>query len=362
MIGRKLTVAEKKKSLNPQKIKLTPRQLIFFNNQLSSMVKLDLSIPAGLRSLAKEVSDPQFRFLIEEIEKDLSQGVSLIESMRKFPNAFPPLYIEILKAGESTGNLATVLYQLTKYSETMFRIQNRIKDALSYPLFVLFASIVLVLYMLLIAIPEFKRLIVVTRKGHYPLLTKIVFYLSDLALNPTISIPFLILFGCLFILLWRKTQTAITKGKEVIFHFPLFGTLFQKAALLKICRTMSDLLRNGVSMVESLALSSDVAGDNNYKKTLQEMKVAVENGERMSSKLSEQKLFPETMVWKLQMAEERGILEEALEELAFQFEEELELTASFIMRIIEPLLLLFIAIIIGTLVLALYLPLFQSYH
>ena len=346
-----------------KKIKITPEQLIFFNNQLASIVKLDLSIPQGLRSLAKEVTDPQFKFLIEEIEKDLSQGVSLIEALKKFPNAFPPLYIEILKAGESTGNLATVLYQVSKYSETMHRIQNRIRDAISYPLFVLFASFILVVYMLVIAVPEFKRLLYSVSKGgeNLPFLTKAVFATSDFVNQYQYSLP--LLFLVILFLFWagKRIQLAIRDGKEPIFHIPLFGRLFLKATLLKVCRTMADLLRNGVSMVETLSLTADIVGENRIRKALEEMKQAVENGERMSTKLGEKQVFPETMTWKLQMAEERGILEEALEELAVQYEEELSLTASFIMRILEPLMLLLIACTVGIILISLYLPLFQGY-
>lgn len=348
------------KKFDKKKLRITPQQLMFLNNQLASMVRLDLSIPLGFQSLAREVKDSAFKYLIEEVERDLSQGVPLMESLQKFPSSFPPLYLQILKAGETTGNLATVLYQLSKYSETMYRVKNRIRDAVSYPMFILLASGVLLLYMLLSAVPQFKSLFDASQAKNYPVITKVVFFLSDFALTPSYSIPFSIVLLGVVAFIFLKIRSAIEGASEVIFHFPLFGTLFKKAAFLKICRTMADLLKNGVSMVETLGLPSDIAGKNKIKEALVDMKGAVENGERMSSKLQEKKIFPETMIWKLQMAEERGILEEALEELAFQYEEELEAAASRVMRIIEPVMLMFIAIMIGTLVLALYLPLFQA--
>ncbi|RME03304.1 MAG: type II secretion system F family protein [Planctomycetota bacterium] len=348
------------KKIPLDKIKITTEQLLFFNSQLASIVKLDLSIPAGLKSLAREVSEPKFKLLIQELEKEISQGISLVEAIKKFPNAFPPLYVEMLKAGESTGNLPAVLDELSRYSKTMHRVKNRLIDAITYPLFVMVVSFLLLMYMLVSVVPHFQNLLLTNRNLQLPAITQFLFQVSAFVRTPGVSFFGGMAFLLLLIVLGIKLRKALENNSQILFHIPILGTLFQKATLLKVCKTMADLLKSGVSMVETLALTANVCGKNRISQSLREMEEAVKRGERMSQKLQPE-VFPETMIWKLQMAEERGILEDALEELAAQYENDLDSTASQIQRLVEPLMLLLIAVLIGSVVLSLYLPIFKSF-
>jgi len=221
----------------------------------------------------------------------------------------------------------------------------------------------MIIIVLLFVVPQFQQ-VVNARMGSkasesLPLASRLVFGISEFVRWFWVSIPLGIIacFGLIFLV--RRLRHAGAEFEQFMFKIPAFGPVFEKATLLKVCRSLGDLLRNGVSMVESLALAARVAGDNKIRETLNEMKRDVENGERISRRLDIVPVFPETMRWKLQMAEDRGILEEALDELSRQFQQELEMVSSRIIRIIGPIFIAVIAGIVGLIIIACYLPVFQ---
>ncbi|MHC4661399.1 MAG: type II secretion system F family protein [Planctomycetota bacterium] len=342
--------------------KVSSDQLVFFNRQLASMVRMNFPLPMGLKSLAKEVQDdPAFYKLVVDVQSDLDQGVPLQDALEK-QQEFPPLYVEMLRAGEATGNLASVLDDLARYSETMDDVRRRIREAISYPLLVGALSLLMVIIVLVFVVPQFES-IISARMGSegassLPLASRIVFSLSTFTRAwYSIFVAIGIIAGIYF--LSRRLSKAGSDFEQFMFKFPVFGPIFEKATLLKICRSLGDLLRNGVSMVESLALTARVAGNNRIRETLNNMRKDVENGERISRRMEIAPVFPETMRWKLQMAEDRGILEEALDELSKQYHQELELASSRIIRIIGPVFIAFIAGVVGMIIIACYLPIFQ---
>lgn len=343
---------------------LNLEQFLFFNRQLASMARLDLPISSGLKSLAKEVTQPKFRTLIDQIQQDMEQGRSLHQAMEKYPTVFSRLYLEILKAGESTGNLATVLEQLAAYSEVMQDTKAKIKNALMYPICVGVMVVSIFIGILVFAVPQFEQIFsdnsgLGRKLSELPLSTQMMIFLSSSLRNYQISIPVMILGVILLIVVGIRFKNAVANFNQSIFHVPIFGTMFRQVTLLKICRTLSDLLRSGVSIIEALALTRNMTGNNKMGEALESMRQAVENGERMSDTCRKSGAFPESMVWKLTMAEERGIIEDSLEELSNYYSRELSNTCSRIVQIIQPLMLVFLAAVVGIIVVSLYLPLFQ---
>ena len=342
-------------------VRIGAEQLVFFNRQLASMARLNLPLSRGLKSLAKEVQDENFRVVIDSVQKDLEQGVPLKDALLKFPGSFPKLYIEILSAGEATGNLSTVLDQLAHYYETMDIVDNRLSTATVYPKFVGVFTVLLLSYILLAAVPSFERMF--TQRGtpfaDLPLMTRLVIGVSHFLKNWLVSIPavLVVVGGGWFGLRWFRAQSEVYD--RFILRLPLFGKLFKSVILAKVCGTMGALLRNGVSMVEALSLTGRVSGNVAVKNVIEDMKRAVENGERMSAHCGKVDIFPETMVWKLQTSEDRGIVEEAFEELARQYEREVEFNSERVASLLGPIMILFIAMTAGLVVIALYIPIFN---
>jgi len=355
-------------------IKLNPKQLAFFNRQLASMARLNMPLAKGLKIMAKEVTEPQFRKLIESVQHDLEEGKTLQEALARYPESFGTIYIELLRAGESTGNLAVILEELTRYTETLNRIRTRLRDAVLYPVVVSILTVLFVLCFFWFLIPNFTEIfiqaglmiqhkddsITFAMKASDP--TKYAMDASGRFLFATsffLSNPIVIFFGLIlgggglaygFVKIRQGWETY----DEYMFRLPIFGNLIKMATLLKITRTMRDLLVNGVSMVNTLKYTSRVAGNNRIKRKLEEIRAAVEEGKSFSKSLAGDDVFPETMVWKLQMGEEKGIIEDALAEVATEFELDIETATTYLTSVLGPMMLLGMAFVIMILMACLY--------
>jgi type II secretory pathway component PulF len=318
--------------------------------------------------MAREVNEPQFRKLIESVQRDLEEGKTLQEALAKYPESFGAIYIELLRAGESTGNLAVILEELTRYNETLARIRTRLRDAMLYPVVVSVLTVLFVLCFFWFLIPNFKDifiqagLIIENTQTHAVIgysdsmqtPTKALFMVSEFFRNPLVIVFGIFGGGGALAYGFVKVKQGWETYDEYMFHLPIFGNLIRMATLLKITRTMRDLLVNGVSMVNALKLTSRVAGNNRIRRKLDEIRAAVEEGRSFSKSLAGDNVFPETMVWKLQMGEEKGIVEDALGEVATEFELDIETVTTYLTSVLSPMMLLGMAFIIMVLMACLY--------
>jgi type IV pilus assembly protein PilC len=349
-------------------VKLNAKQLAFFNRQLASMARLNMPLSKGLKIMSREVNEPQFRRLIESVQHDLEEGKTLQEALAKYPESFGAIYIELLRAGESTGNLAVILEELTRYNETLSRIRTRLRDAMLYPTVVLCLTIAFVLFFFWFLIPNFTDIFIqagliledpITRQpaGYsekFKGAGRALFMISDFLRNPVVIVVGLFGGAAALVYAITKVRQGWETYDEYMFKIPLFGNLIRMATLMKVSRTMRDLLVNGVSMVNALKLTARVAGNNRIQRKLNEIRSAVEEGRSFSKSLAGDDVFPETMVWKLQMGEEKGIIEDALAEVASEFELDIESDTTYLTSVISPMMLLGMAFIVMMLMAALY--------
>ena len=362
-------------------IRLSPDEVLFFNRQLASMARLNVPIAKGLRLLAREQpEDSNFRKLIEAVQADLEQGVSLRDALAKFPESFNSMHLEIIKAGESTGNLSVILEELNSHTEAMQRVKNRIVEAILYPAVISVVIFLFVLFFLMFVAPQFEEMLVKRQAisaaatadvserqaedaafKALPPITQVLFTASGALRNPVILLAFVggaVIFAVLGL---RKLSRMGEEYDDFLFRMPLFARLFESAALMKITRTMRDLLNNGVSMVETLRLVSGTVGKNRIQRKLEELRGAVEEGGSFSRNLAGGQVFPETMVWKLQMAEEKGIIEDALAELARDYELRVDAQTTLLSKLLAPILLVGMGGIVFLMFLACFIPLTTIY-
>lgn len=376
-------------------IRLRPEDVLFFNRQLASMARLNMPIAKGLRILAREVRDPAFKQLVEEVQHDLDEGRTLQEALGKHPESFSSLHLEIIKAGETTGNLSVILDELNAHTESMQRVKSRVVEAVTYPAVISTAIFGFVMFFLVFVAPQFQEMLTksqvmasvnagaVERDEHaateepskLPLTTRGLFGLSDFvgfrifgtegqtgSGFPIIAVLLVVGGGVGGALALRKVRRMGEEYDDVLFSAPVFGKLFERAALMKITRTMRDLLLNGVSMVETLRLTARTVGQNRIARKLEDLRAAVEEGGSFSRNLAAGDVFPETMVWKLQMAEEKGIIEDALGELATEFELAVDAQTTLITKFLSPLLLVFMGGVVFLMFLACFVPLTTMYQ
>lgn len=341
-------------AVQARNVKLNAKQLAFFNRQLASMARLNMPLAKGLRIMAREVSDGHFRGLIESVQHDLEEGKTLQDALAKYPDSFGEIYIELLRAGESTGNLSVILDELTRYTETLARVRTRLRDAMLYPAVVGVLTVLFVCCFFWFIIPQFIELFKSAGLMNIVSLpSRILFGISDFMRNPLTVVFGFLGGGALVVYTFTKLKRGWETYADYMFKIPLFGELIRMATLLKVTRTMRDLLVNGVSMVNTLKLTSRVSGDNRIRRKLDEIRAAVEEGGSFSKALTGD-VFPETMVWKLQMGEEKGIVEDSLAEVAFELENDIETTTSYLTAILSPLLLVGMAVILMLLMGTLY--------
>jgi type II secretory pathway component PulF len=345
-------------------IRLKPEDVQFFNRQLASMARLNMPISKGLRILARDVSDPEFKLLIETVQQDLDEGMSLTEAMARHPATFSTLHLEIVKAGESTGNLSVILDELNAHSEAMQRVKSRVLEAVIYPAVISSAMFVFVIFFLRSVAPNFRSMVEAKGAGmgtaeQLPGITRFLFSLSDLAQSTPLLVVTVVGAVVLAGIGFRKLARMGESYDEFMFNLPVFGRLFEQAALMKVTRTMRDLLTHGVSMVETLRLTANTVGTNRIQTKLDELRSAVEEGGSFSRNLSGDEVFPDTMVWKLQLAEEKGIIEAALGELAAEFDVAVDRRTTLITKLMAPTLLLAMGGVVFIMFLACILPLTQ---
>lgn len=364
-------------------VRLRQEDVLFFNRQLASMARLNMPIAKGLRILARDVKDPEFKRVIEGVQQDLDEGLTLQEALAKYPGTFSGLQLEIIRAGETTGNLAVILEELNAHTESMQRIKGRIVEAITYPAVIAVVILCFLLFFLVVLAPQFEDMLLKRPAGatevqveaagnperqawdELPGLTRFVFSVSHFVNwgAPVRPILLLFLIGIVLLAVWvlRKVYRMGEQYDDVLFRVPLFGKLFERAALMKITRTMRDLLSNGVSMVETLRLTAPTVGRNRIQRKLDELRMAVEEGGAFSRNLAGGDVFPDTMVWKLQMAEEKGIVEEALVELAAEFEVAVDKQTTLITKLLAPLMLVAMGGIVFLMFIACFVPLTNLY-
>lgn len=348
-------------------IKLRPEDVQFFNRQLASMARLQMPIAKGLRILARDVENPDFKAMIQSVQQDLDEGMNLPEALAKFPETFSNLQLEIIKAGDSAGNLAVILEELNAHTSAMKRIKGRVLEAITYPAIISVVMFVFILFFLLAVAPQFETML--TKRSaatggsvlNVGIETKVLFWLSGWARNGLVLGILIagVIAGTVFG--GRKIVRMGEEYDDFLFGVPLFGGLFEKAALMKSTRTMRDLLNNGVSMVETLRLTANTVGKNRIQDKLTQLRLAVEEGGSFSKNLAGGDVFPDTMVWKLQMAEEKGIIEEALAELADEFEMAVDAQTTLITKVLAPMMLVGMGGLVFLMFLACFVPLTQMY-
>jgi type II secretory pathway component PulF len=353
--------------LTTRSIRLRAEDVQFFNRQIASMARLNMPIAKGLRILARDVENPDFKAMIQSVQQDLDEGLSLPDALAKYPQTFSSLQLEIIKAGETTGNLSVILDELNAHTAAMKRIKSRVVEAITYPLMISGVMFVFVLFFLLAVAPQFQTMLKrsgeMTGKSTHDLpgVTKVLFWASDLVQNYFILGALIAVVLAIVIFGGRKILRMGEEYDDFLFSLWLFGPLFEKAALMKVTRTMRDLLKNGVSMVETLRLTSNTVGKNRLQGKLNQLRSAVEEGGSFSKNLAGGEVFPDTMVWKLQMAEEKGIIEEALEELAGEFEVAVDQQTTLITKLLAPLMLVGMGGLVFLMFLACFVPLTKMY-
>jgi type IV pilus assembly protein PilC len=342
--------------LQKQKVKL--KDLAIYSRQLSVLIDAELPLIQSLNILAEQTKNKYFKGVIQDIRGDVEAGSTLNQAKRKFPNVFDDLYCNLVASGEQSGSLDIMLRRLAEYLEKIVRLRAQVRQAMIYPTAVLSFAIIVCIFMLWKVIPVFAG-IFLELGAELPFLTSVILNLSMFVQKYILLIALgvvAIIFGVRY---WRKTPSGRRITDKFMLRMPLFGKLLEKVGLSRVTRTLSTLLSGGVPMLESMKITSTTSGNVIVEDFIMQARSMVAEGTSLKDALKEKGRFPFMMIQMVGVGEATGTLDEMLTKLADFYDEEVEYSVANLLSVLEPVLLIFVGLIVGSLVISMYLPIFD---
>lgn len=344
--------------------KLTSKQwqlsaLSIITRQLATLLQAGLPLNHCLKLIAAEHPLAAWRYVLKELQSQISQGKSFSLALADYPEAFPPLFRELISTGELTGKLDQCCFLLAKQQEKTIRLQQKVRKALNYPLFVLAVALLVSLLMLILVLPAFTE-IYQSFDAPLPYFTQCIISLSDTIQDyGFIMLIMIVVLYSYYIKKMHPQPGWKEKEQKVILHLPLCGKLIQANILARIFRTLSMTQSAGISLTTGIESAAKSAGNIHYYNSLIGILRLIEQGSPLFNALHQQSLFPALSNQLIRAGEESGMLDIMLDKLADIYETEAESLAENLSARVEPLLMTLLAVIIGGLVIAIYLPIFQ---
>ena len=343
-------------------VKVSVKDKAVFSRQFAALVNAGVAIVRGLTVLSEQCSNPKLKAALVEICGDVQTGINLSDSMRKHPECFDGLYVSMVQAGVVGGVLVEVLNRLAKLLEDMARLQNQIKSAMSYPVVVGFLATAIFVGMTVFLIPIFAD-IFVSLGTELPPLTLFLMTCSKVLR----SYWSLLVIGILFVLSflykqYYKTPVGRLQIDSIALKLPLFGDLIQKSAIARFSRTFGSLTRSGVPILTCLEIVRDTSGNQVIANAIDAAREEVQQGGMISVALLTENVFPAMAIQMMSIGEETGQLDAMLMKVADFYEDEVEQAVKSLTSILEPVMIVVLGGMVGTILLAMYLPMFKVYE
>jgi type IV pilus assembly protein PilC len=342
-----------------KKIKL--KDLAVMSRQFAVMINSSLSLLRALTILSEQSENKELARVLGEVRNDVETGLALSAAMAKHPNAFPPLMINMIRAGEVGGFLDAVLLQLAENYEAEVKLRGKVKSAMTYPVVVFVIAIVAVVGMLLFIVPVFAKMFD-DLGGELPAPTKVLVFLSGAM---KIAAPLGLVGTIAFFITWPKVkhnQQVRNVLDPLKLKAPVFGKLTQKIALSRFSRNLGTMMRSGVPILQSLEIVSSTTGNVVLERAIKDVEESVRNGESLSQPLEQHSVFPPMVVQMMSVGEDTGALDEMLHKISDFYDQEVEATTEALTSLIEPLMIAVLGGIIGSMIIALYMPIFSVFN
>lgn len=344
----------------PQKVKL--KDLAVFSRQFATMINSGLSLLRSLNILAEQTENPLLAKTIGMLRDDVQRGSSISAGMSKHPKIFSRLFVAMVRAGETGGQLDRVLLRVAEGFEADYKLRQKIKSAMTYPVVVLCIAVLLVIVMLLFIVPTFAKMFA-DLGGELPLPTQILMTLSQ---QMKIILPVFVVLAVGATIAYKRVRASNDSARlridRIKLKIPVFGDLFQKIAVSRFARTLGLLLRAGVPVLQALDVVSEAAGNEVVSHATQDVKESIKSGESMASPLEKHKVFPPMVVQMISVGEDTGALDDMLDKISDFYDQEVESTTESLTSLLEPVMIAVLGSLVGSMVIALYMPMFKIYE
>ena len=342
-----------------RKRRITQEDITVFTRQLATMMKAGLPLMQAFEIVARSHSNPRMTEMLMQVRSDVEQGSALGKSFSKYPKYFDRFYCNLVSAGESGGVLESLLDKLAVYKEKTQAIKKKVKTALTYPIAIIVVAIALIFIMMMFVLPAFKE-VYANMGAELPGLTQLVMNLSDLFVDyGWIMIILLIASAFGLYKLHEKSPTFQKRIDALILRLPVFGAIVRKATIARWARTTSTLFAAGVPLVEVLDSVAGASGNILYEEATQDIRAKVTQGLSLTSSMQSTDMFPNMVIQMAAIGEESGSLDDMLNKAAEFYEDEVDNSVTRLSHLMEPIIMVVLGSLIGILLIAMYLPLFN---
>lgn len=348
---------EKLQAMFKSKGQVTSKDLVLFSRQLSTLVSAGVPIVQSLGILESQAENPAFKEVLQSVKSDIEAGLSISDALKKHPDAFPDLYTSMIKAGELGGILDTILERLTAYMESSEALKAKVKSAMMYPAIVLSICALVTVFLLVFVIPTFKN-IFASFGAELPLPTQVLINISD-----SMKKYWYLLIACPFgaykgFQYWYKTPFGHKWVDAHVLQAPIFGIILKKVAVARFTRTLGTLIKSGVPIMQALETVAQTAGNVVIAEAVLATRESIREGGHLSDPLKKSGIFPNMVTSMISVGEETGALDVMLSKIADFYDQEVDTAVKGLTSLIEPIVIVIMGIIIGTIVVAMFMPMF----
>ncbi len=333
-------------------------EVVIFTRQLATMIGAGIPMLESLEILREQASSKQFKMLLFEVLEDVRGGKDLSTAFGRWQKVFSDVYISMIKAGEASGQLDDILIRLADYMEASQRLKRDIKSAMTYPVVSLVMIFGITGFLMVSIVPKFKE-VFASMDIELPGLTLGVLATSDFCVENWGMILAGLVLLCALISVYKKTDKGSYQWDWIMLHLPVFGDLFQKVGLSRFSKTFSTMLKSGVPILGALEIVADTSGNRIISDAVLAARENVRQGEGLSAPLSESPVFPPMVTRMVGIGEKTGSLEVLLEKISEFYDDQVRATVKQLTSLIEPIMIAVMGVVVGTICLSVFLPIFE---
>ncbi|MEM7233115.1 MAG: type II secretion system inner membrane protein GspF [Planctomycetota bacterium] len=336
--------------------KINLKDLSAFTRQFSTLLKSGIQQADAMRALVEQCEDRDFEKILRNIKEEITAGNSLAEAMAKHPKCFSDLYVNMVRAGEASGNLDVVLIRVADYLQKQASLRGKVVSALTYPCIMLFVGVAVVVFLMSFVVPKIAQILLDSGKP-LPMITHILMTASEIIKG---WYPLIVagIFGVIFLFRWAiSTSAGKLKFHTFLLKMPVFGSLFTRQAVARFSLTLSTLLKSGLPALESLKIVSLVVNNAKLTEVINDIHSRILEGADIATPIRKSSVFPPMVGYMVSVGEQSGELEEILDRIAQSYEEELDLAIQRITALIEPVIIILLAVVVSFIIAAVLIPL-----
>jgi type IV pilus assembly protein PilC len=338
------------------------QDFVVYSRQFATLIRAGVSILESTRILADQTSSKPLKKALQSVGEDVKSGLSFSDAAAKYPKVFPQLFVNMIRAGEVTGNLDESLERLAFSFEKQYNLKKKVQSTMVYPVILLIMTVLVAGFLMLTIVPQFVTMFD-DMGAELPTITKVVMSFSEILQSSWyIIILLVVIVVVLFNYFYQKNEAFNFSVNLILLRIPVFGTLLQKSAIARMTRTLSSLFSSSVPILQALTIVEKVIGNPVVAKVVRESRTSLEQGSTLTAPLEKSWIFPPLVTQMTAIGEQTGSLDYMLERIAVFYEDDVDRTVDSLKSLIEPLMIVILAGVVGTIVMAIMMPMFSMYE